>query len=120
MAEAHHDVGRNGKKVWHQSDRNVLACEMLEAREAGKAELFHSNASGQLVVRDASGEMWRIICGQNTYAIFALTRWGQRRKRSLVDTSGVPQTLTANMSHSSFWILMAARLRSWTHPWVAC
>jgi hypothetical protein len=55
-----HLVDRDGRTLWKQPDGNVWHLEMLDVNGDGKPEIVHSNAAGQITVRDAQGQvLWR-------------------------------------------------------------
>jgi len=96
-------LDENGKKVWHQSDRNVWHVEMLEAKRSGQGRIVHSNASGQLVVRDASGrDVAHYLPGKHV-AHFALTRWGQETEANhlLIPV----RAADTDCKHATFFVL---------------
>lgn len=50
-------LNEEGKVVWQHNDKNVWQVEILDLNGDGKPVIVHSNASGQIVVRDLSGEI---------------------------------------------------------------
>lgn len=69
-------VDGEGKKVWQKPDTNVWHVETLDINEDGRIEILHSNAGGQLLVRDAGGEIVAHYLPDHYVCNFALTRWG--------------------------------------------
>ena len=69
-------VDSAGKKIWQKADGNVWHVETLDIDGDGRAEILHSNAKGQLLVRDARGEMIAHYLTRHNVSDFALTRWG--------------------------------------------
>ncbi|MGA2483337.1 MAG: hypothetical protein ABSF92_09480 [Candidatus Acidiferrales bacterium] len=69
-------VNAEGKKIWQKADRNVWHVETLDINGDGRIEILHSNARGQLLVRDASGEIIAHYLTDHYVSGFALTRWG--------------------------------------------
>jgi hypothetical protein len=64
------------KQVWKKSEGNVWHVEILDTRGDGRKEILHTNAQGQLLVRDASGEVIAHYLPNYYVSDFALTRWG--------------------------------------------
>lgn len=46
-----------GERVWREPGRNVWAVELADLDRDGRAEILHSRAEGDLVVRDRSGRV---------------------------------------------------------------
>lgn len=65
-----------GKELWKQDDGNVWHVEIAESDKKAGEVILHSNARGQLTIRDAKG----VVVAQykpNIYlAHFSLTDWG--------------------------------------------
>lgn len=69
-------VDNEGKKIWQKADANVWHVEVLDIHGDGQKEILHSNARGQLLVRDSSGEIVAHYLTDHYVSGFALTRWG--------------------------------------------
>jgi hypothetical protein len=69
-------VDSAGKKIWRKGDGNVWHVETLDINGDGREEILHSNAKGQLLVRDANGEIIAHYLTDHNVSDFALTRWG--------------------------------------------
>ena len=54
-----HLLDKNGKKKWEQSGRNVWHVELADTEGDGRPEIVHSNAAGQITVRDMQGKIIR-------------------------------------------------------------
>ena len=78
-----------GKTLWKKDDTNVWHVEMLDTNGDGREEILHSNAQGQLVVRNGNGDVAAQYLPGFYVSHFALTRWGKEAKPShiLVPTS---------------------------------
>jgi len=48
-------LNSQGTKVWNQPDGNVWHVEVLGDRSSGPAKIIHSNAGGEITVRDENG-----------------------------------------------------------------
>jgi len=55
---------------------------MLDTNGDGRDEILHSNAKGQLLVRDGNGAVTAQYLPGFYVSHFALTRWGQEAKAS--------------------------------------
>jgi hypothetical protein len=71
-----------GKKVWQKAEGNVWHVETLDTRGNGHKEILHSNAQGQLLVRDASGDIIAHYLPGYYVSHFSLTRWGSELQGS--------------------------------------
>lgn len=66
----------DGRELWRQDDGNVWHVEIVDTDADGTAEIVHSNAAGQLTVRDASGRVVRRVDPPGSYfSDFSLVRW---------------------------------------------
>lgn len=50
-------VDSKGRKQWNQPDGNVWHVEMVDTNGDGRLEIVHTNAGGEITVRDASGSV---------------------------------------------------------------
>lgn len=69
-------LDRDGKKLWRKPEGNVWHVETLDTKGDGRRQILHTNAQGQLLVRDALGEIIAHYVPNNYVSFFALTRWG--------------------------------------------
>jgi hypothetical protein len=69
-------------QVWKKSEGNVWHVEILDTRGDGRKEILHTNAQGQLLVREASGEVIAHYLPNYYVSDFALTRWGAESQPS--------------------------------------
>jgi hypothetical protein len=78
-----------GKTLWNKGETNVWHIEMLDRNGDGREEILHSNAKGQLLVRNAKGDVVNQYLPGSYVSLFALTRWGEEARPShiLVSTS---------------------------------
>ena len=70
-----HLLDSSGRKVWVKSDGNVWHVEMVDTNGDGKLEIVHSNAGGQMTVRDAAGAVLRQSRPPTYFSHFSLCRW---------------------------------------------
>src|SRR5260370_410489 len=75
-------VDGEGKKIWQRADGNVWHVETLDINGDGRKEILHSNARGQLLVRDREGEIITRYLPDHYVSEFALTRWGAESQAS--------------------------------------
>ena len=71
-----------GSKIWTRKETNVWHVEMLDTAGDGRERIVHSNAGGQLLVRDANGDVVARYFPDYYISYFALTRWGEESKPS--------------------------------------
>lgn len=69
-------MNSDGKKIWQKTEANVWHVETLDIKGDGRREILHSNAQGQLLVRDAGGDVIARYLPDHYASHFALTRWG--------------------------------------------
>jgi len=68
-----------GKPRWRQDDGNVWHVEIADTDGDGKAEIVHSNAAGQVGIRDANGKVLRRVQTQGYFSQFSLVEWPRQR-----------------------------------------
>jgi hypothetical protein len=71
-----------GSQIWTKKEANVWHVEMLDTAGDGRERIVHSNAGGQLLVRDANGDVVARYFPGYYVSHFALTRWGEESKPS--------------------------------------
>ncbi len=74
-----------GKSRWRQDDGNVWHVEIVDTDGDGKPEIVHSNAAGQVSVRDANGKLLRRVQAEDYFSEFSLVEW-PRQRTGLVHT----------------------------------
>jgi hypothetical protein len=75
-------LDRDGKNIWQKAEANVWHVETLDIKGDGHREILHSNARGQLLVRNASGDVVADYLPDHYVSQFALTRWGAESQAS--------------------------------------
>ncbi len=70
-----HLLDENGKQTWKKRDGNVWHVEMVDANSDGHLEIVHSNAGGQLTVRDGEGNIINRARPAAYFSHFSLCRW---------------------------------------------
>lgn len=78
-----HAVNSSGTTVWKQSDGNVWCVRIADVNGDGVNEIVHSNAGGQLVVRNGSGTTLSNATPTPYFSHFTLCMWP--------DASGMPR-----------------------------
>ncbi|HEY2253397.1 MAG TPA: VCBS repeat-containing protein [Planctomycetaceae bacterium] len=68
-------LDRNGKLDWQQPDGNVWHVEIVDTNADGIPEILHSNAGGQLTVRDQNGKALRQSKPGTYFNQFSVCRW---------------------------------------------
>jgi len=69
-------VNSQGKKIWEKPESNVWHVETLDIKGDGHREILNTNAGGQLLVRNATGEVIAQYLPGYYVSHFSLTRWG--------------------------------------------
>jgi len=64
-----------GQRLWKKEEHNVWHVETLDTNGDGREEILHSNAKGQLFVRNANGDVIAQYLSGFYVSEFALTRW---------------------------------------------
>ena len=65
-----------GKEIWRKSEANVWHVESLDVDGDGRREILHSNARGELLVRNMNGDVENRYLTCYYVSHFSLTRWG--------------------------------------------
>jgi len=66
-----------GKRLWKKEEANVWHVETLDTNGDGREEILNSNSRGQLLVRNANGDVIAQYLPGFYVSHFALTRWGE-------------------------------------------
>ncbi len=69
-----------GKRLWKKQEWNVWHVETLDTNGDGREEILHSNAKGQLLVRNANGDVIAQFLPDFYVSNFAVTRWGEEMR----------------------------------------
>jgi len=89
------DVG--GKEIWKQNDGNVWHVEAVKSNEMGDTEILHSNARGEITIRDASGNILEHHPAEVYMAHFSLTAWGNEPSRNKLLMPGEGSVFVVDM-----------------------
>jgi hypothetical protein len=73
-----HLVSTDGKKIWREDDGNVWHVEIVDANKDGKPDVVHSNAAGQITVRDDTGKVQSAKSPAEYFSNFSLSHWPGR------------------------------------------
>lgn len=68
-------LNSEGKELWKKDDGNVWHIEIAAAADKSGNVILHSNARGQLTVRDANGDVLGLYKPEIYLASFSMTRW---------------------------------------------
>lgn len=70
-----HLLNNQGKKLWEFRDGNVWHVEMADINGDGHKNIVHSNAGGQITVRDKQGKIVSKHKPEPYFSHFSLIRW---------------------------------------------
>lgn len=74
-----HLLDGNGKRIWRKSGGNIWHVECLDLDGDGATEILHSDASGNLIVRDGNGRQINSISSTGSYVSdFTVCTWPGR------------------------------------------
>jgi hypothetical protein len=99
-------VNREGKIVWKKKEGNVWHVETLDTNGDGRDEILHSNAPGQLLVRNANGDVIAEYLPGHYVADFTLTRWAEEQHPTHIL---VPTTEGQEGSSKSIFVVLDAK-----------
>jgi hypothetical protein len=71
-------LDQDGKELWVKPDANVWHVEITSPHKPNVARIVHSNAGGQITVRDGSGIVVHRAQAPFYFANFSLCRWPHR------------------------------------------
>jgi len=72
-------LDRNAKEKWTQSDSNVWHVELVDVNSDGSLEIVHSNAAGEMIVRDKDGKIIHRAKPAPYFSSFSLGRWPTKK-----------------------------------------
>ena len=84
-----HLLDSDGRRRWQQADANVWHVEVVDTDSDERPEIVHSNAGGQITIRDASGNVIRRAATEGYFSQFSLVRWPSDRLGLLHAGDGV-------------------------------
>ena len=76
-----HLLDKDGKKQWIRPDANVWHVELVDTDQDGRLEIVHSNAAGQIRVRDRQGKILSQAKPSSYFSEFSLCRWPTLKDR---------------------------------------
>jgi hypothetical protein len=82
-----HLLNADGKELWKQDDGNVWHVEIAAVDEKSSKMIVHSNARGQLTLRDASGKIMARYTLKSIWLPFTC-RLARRSPSKQVDRGG--------------------------------
>jgi hypothetical protein len=85
--EGVHLLDSNGKMIWRREDGNVWHVEIVESGEQPEPLIVHSNAKGELTIRNGSGDVIARHPFESYLSKFSLTAWGADQRRDKIITS---------------------------------
>lgn len=90
-----HLLNRQGKKLWGFPDGNVWHVEIADVNGNGQKKIVHSNACGNITVRDKQGKIISKSKPEPYFSHFSLIRW---------PTASSPEQLL-QVDENAIWIL---------------
>ncbi len=76
-----HLLDKNGKKRWKQPDGNVWHVELVDTNGDGSLEIVHSNAGGEITVRNRQGGIISRSDPAAYFSDFSLCKWPSKEDR---------------------------------------
>lgn len=70
-----HRVRIDGQKLWRRKDGNVWHVEVVDTNGDNISEIVHSNAAGQMIVRNSEGEILTKKQLNPYFSDFSICRW---------------------------------------------
>jgi len=80
-------LSSEGKEMWKQDDGKVWHVEIAPASDKSRSVILHSNARGQLTVRDPDGHIVGRYQPEIYVASFSMTSWGDDSTRNKIIAS---------------------------------
>lgn len=74
-------LDHRGSELWKEKGSNVWHVEMVDTNGDGNLEIVHSNAGGEIVVRNAEGQELRRARPPAYFAHFSLCAWPTRNDK---------------------------------------
>jgi hypothetical protein len=75
-----HLLNNRGVKQWDEPDGNVWHVEIADVNGDGRGEIIHSNAEGEMILRDAQGHVLSRGKPPSYFSDFCLAYWGPDRR----------------------------------------
>ena len=82
-----------GKRRWRQDDGNVWHVEIVDTNGDGKPEIVHSNAAGEVTVRDANGSALSRVHTEGYFSGFSVVQWPPQKTSLLHTGDGVTRII---------------------------
>ena len=79
-----HLLDSNGKKKWEESDKNVWHVELVDIDSDGILEVLHTNADGEIVLRDREGKIISKTKSSPYGYLFSLVRWPSEKNKDYI------------------------------------
>ncbi|QDV16494.1 hypothetical protein Pan153_11240 [Gimesia panareensis] len=79
-----HLLDKSGRLLWKQSDGNVWHVEFVDTDGDGVVEIVHSNAGGEITVRDTKGTIVKQTKPAAYFSDFSLCRWPTKKSSELL------------------------------------
>lgn len=79
-----HLLDKSGRLLWKQSDGNVWHVKFVDTDGDGVVEIVHSNAGGEITVRDTKGTIVKQSKPVAYFSDFSLCRWPTKKSSELL------------------------------------
>lgn len=79
-----HLLDNNGKKKWEMPDKNVWHVELANTNNDRFMEILHSNANGEIVIRDRHGKVINKTKPSPYVSFFSLAKWPNNKDREYI------------------------------------
>ncbi len=79
-----HLLDSNGKKKWEESDKNVWHVELVDIDSDGVLEILHTNAHGEIIVRNREGKIISKTKSSPYFSSFSLAKWPNDKGREYI------------------------------------
>jgi hypothetical protein len=83
----------SGKRRWRQDDGNVWHVEIVDTNGDGKPEIVHSNAAGEVTVRDPNGNALTRVHTDGYFSRFSVVQWPPQKTSLLHTGDGVTRII---------------------------
>jgi hypothetical protein len=87
-SEGIHLVDMYGNNIWRQPDKNVWHIEIIDIEDDGIKEIVHSNALGEIVIRDVQGNILTNKKPIPYLSEFSIVQWPDKKGKKYILVAG--------------------------------